>query len=357
MSTEKEKSISALIGNCRGELMGIAALLLMAFHMFFPVVDNVPVLAQIENFFLLYGFWGVDIFFLLSGMGLVHAVNKYKLGEFYYRRVRRIFIPFLISGIIYALKYRWSVLHFLGAVSGFSFVIGDTHAILWFIPAIAVCYFLFPFYYRLLKKIGHPFLFTIVLIIAIFIIETVCIYMGHVDRAIFICRIPVFILGTMIEECRNDKRFNISGKLIVTSIIVLIAGILVMVGAILSLVKLSYFTSSVIAVPFVLLTSVIFSYTRKEMLLRKLLRFLGKISLELYCVQSLFFNEFAVDFINNTLPKYFTSNPALLDNIVIFICCVIISYLLYLLNTGIGKLTDKLFARHKDTNISETGPA
>ncbi|MCR5060151.1 MAG: acyltransferase family protein [Saccharofermentans sp.] len=353
LNNGKERKISSLIGDCRGELMGIAALLLITFHAFFPAVDSVPVFRQVEDFFIKYGFLGVDIFFFLSGMGLVYSINKYSTVEFYYRRFRRIFIPFFIVGVFYAVKYHWSALHFLGAVSGVSFLAGDTHAILWFVPAIAVCYLLFPFYYRLLKRSGHPVIFTVVICAAIFITESVFICLGHYDHMLFICRIPVFLLGAMFGECRDDKRFSVSVRVMVISILTLTAGVLVMALAGPPVAKWSYFTSSVIAVSFVIPAGVVFSYTRKAMLLRKFLRFLGMISLELYCVQTVFFDEFAIGFINSTLHGYFPFNPALLDNIVVFICCVIISYLLYLLNKGIEKLTDKMLASHKDTDISE----
>ena len=104
LNNGKERNISSLIGDCRGELMGIAALLLITFHAFFPVVDSIPVFNQVEDFFIKYGFLGVDIFFFLSGMGLVYSINKYSTAEFYYRRFRRIFIPFFIVGVFYAVK-------------------------------------------------------------------------------------------------------------------------------------------------------------------------------------------------------------------------------------------------------------
>ena len=60
----------------RTELMGLAALWIYIFHEWVPLAPNVPVLGFIEGFIKQIGFFGVDIFFLLSGMGLIFAIEK-----------------------------------------------------------------------------------------------------------------------------------------------------------------------------------------------------------------------------------------------------------------------------------------
>ena len=59
--------ISAALNESRGELMGISAILIVVFHLFLPVMADIPIVGTIEDFFLMKGFCAVNVFFLLSG--------------------------------------------------------------------------------------------------------------------------------------------------------------------------------------------------------------------------------------------------------------------------------------------------
>ena len=56
-------------------------------------------------FYQTSGFCGVDIFLLLSGIGLVYAIEKSSIGTFYRRRLERVFVPFVILGVCTALPF------------------------------------------------------------------------------------------------------------------------------------------------------------------------------------------------------------------------------------------------------------
>ena len=83
-----------LISKYRSAIMGFAALWILFFHVCGTVITaEHPIAAWIEARIKRFGYGGVDIFFLLSGMGLTYAISKSKLYVFYYRRFKRIILP------------------------------------------------------------------------------------------------------------------------------------------------------------------------------------------------------------------------------------------------------------------------
>lgn len=69
----------------RTAVMGFAALWIMFFHEGMVLYFSNPLLYNLERFVKKTGFAGVDIFLLLSGMGLVYAIQKESIPYFYYR--------------------------------------------------------------------------------------------------------------------------------------------------------------------------------------------------------------------------------------------------------------------------------
>jgi len=63
--------------------MGIAMIAIMLFHQYFTSVFPF-------NAFHNFGYWGVDVFLFLSGMGLVKSLNNNPLKIFYAHRFYRI---------------------------------------------------------------------------------------------------------------------------------------------------------------------------------------------------------------------------------------------------------------------------
>ena len=82
----------------RTELMGLACLWVMLHHTAF---DWPLVLEPLERFSK-YGNLGVDIFLLLSGVGLYYAWSgQPKLSDFYVRRFVRLLVPYLLFALPY----------------------------------------------------------------------------------------------------------------------------------------------------------------------------------------------------------------------------------------------------------------
>ena len=97
-----------LIMQYRNVIMGIATLWIYIFHAWIPIFNNptgnITLFCHyIEEYIRKMGYCGVDIFLLLSGMGLTYAIKKGSLARFYYRRIRRVFIPYLVTDF----QIRW----------------------------------------------------------------------------------------------------------------------------------------------------------------------------------------------------------------------------------------------------------
>ena len=147
------KSI-ALINKYRGQIMGFAAICIVFFHLWeYQLSPSSPLrlLYWLEHCISGMGYFGVDIFFLLSGIGLSYAIGKHSLKEFWLRRFRRLVVPVLVVSLIQWAKEGWTVLYYLFGLSGIGFFI-KRHYFLWFISAITATYLLFPLYWRFFSR-------------------------------------------------------------------------------------------------------------------------------------------------------------------------------------------------------------
>ena len=86
----EEKSMIAVISKYRKAIMGFAALWILAMHEWRLLIPYGESFWEREVFLKDIGFCGVDIFLLLSGMGLTYAIKKSSVGRFYFGRIKRI---------------------------------------------------------------------------------------------------------------------------------------------------------------------------------------------------------------------------------------------------------------------------
>ncbi len=215
------------INKYRKQLMGVAALLIFLFHHWTTVIPqllpNHTTLAKISLFVLTHGHCGVDIFFLISGIGLVWAADKHSVGEFYIRRVKKVFVPFLIAYSVLVPLTGGSFVRWLSLVSGYSFLFENMYSVLWFVPAIMLLYLLFPLYNLLLKKLKYT-----VAVTAGFLVLW---YLGarflpiRYDLLGFYNRIPIFLLGVMLGRLEKNGKFPKSRLFAAASIPLLVAGV------------------------------------------------------------------------------------------------------------------------------------
>ena len=154
-----------LIMQYRNVIMGIATIWIFIFHAWIPIFNNptgnITLFCHyIEEYIRKMGYCGVDIFLLLSGMGLTYAIKKGSLARFYCRRIRRVFIPYFVTALVCWPVKHWTIVEFLKNVTGVTFYTQHIHTFCWFVPAIITLYLVFPLYYKFFSKAKSKFLFT-----------------------------------------------------------------------------------------------------------------------------------------------------------------------------------------------------
>lgn len=139
----------------RSQLMGIAAILILICHANGNGVEMPAILKRLFTF----GNYGVDIFLLLSGMGMYHSLEKAKtinqsIGSWYKRRFIRILVPYTLIALPYWLYVSIADnSSFVGFIENFSTLSFWTkHQGAWYVALIIPLYLLSPTIYRLCRK-------------------------------------------------------------------------------------------------------------------------------------------------------------------------------------------------------------
>ena len=340
------KDILYLIGRYRNAIMGFAALYILFFHEWIVITGEDSAFYFAEKFIKRIGFYGVDIFFFLSGMGLIYSIEKHNVLEFYKRRFVRVFIPFFIMAIIISINKEWGMETFLKNVFGINFYIKSIYSYLWFVPAIMNLYILFPIYYFFFKKSPNKGQFTMaVLIIWLFL----AVYFRdniRFDLYGFINRIPIFLIGVLAGWTSKEREIKFTG---LTWGICLMTFGLGLYFAYLTCYKGYYLVvpSSNCCIPNILLSittscllAKIFYFCDEKLKLfgkavMKVFVFFGTISLEFYCVQ-----EWLAKILKKKFPDTWDD---MVINIAVFIAVTITAIALY----GVCKLIHISFGKIK----------
>ena len=196
----------ANISRFRGALMGIAMLIIILFH-----VD----LARSDMFFGLrrMGNLGVDMFLLLSGIGLWFSWMKTpSYRHFYFRRLIRIYPAWLIIACLYYLPRLHvhdaaSLVNLIGEIGfNWNFWLHDELSF-WYIPAIMMLYLFAPPYIELIRRHSVYRWLPVVMIMWCILVEWVTPIhhaVGHLE--IFWSRVPIFFIGISMGETVRRKR-------------------------------------------------------------------------------------------------------------------------------------------------------
>lgn len=304
-----------VINKYRAPLMGFAALWILFFHLWQPLFTDGGASAAfyVENVTKRLGFEGVDIFFLLSGMGLTYAVQKHSLGGFYYRRFKRIALPFFVVAAVRAVVERWGFRGFVQVVTGVNFLFGNMYFCLWFVSAVAIIYLFFPLYWRFFSRAKSKLIFTAGVIALWYALSLALIGTLREDMYGFTNRLPVFFTGVYFGHCAQNGGLKLSRRAAL-----IIGAALTAVGLVLSF--LCNFRSLELLLPqsncclpdyctalglTVLLTE-LFRFLDASggalgRAVLKALSFIGGISLEFYCVQE-FLGGKTVNALSGTVP-------------------------------------------------------
>ncbi len=336
----------------RTHLMGIAALWIYIFHEWVPLAPGIPVLGFLEGFIKQIGFFGVDIFFLLSGMGLIRAIETHSALTFYKRRFLRILPPYALMALVIAAVNQWSVSQFLKNLFGITFFTENIYALLWFVPAIAIFYLVFPLYYAAFRRVSGQATFTGCVMLLWLIASLLAAEHMRLDLFGFTNRIPIFLTGILIGWLLKEKPRRTPKPLWLVLFVLFAVGLVTAYATNYRGIYILVPVSNCCVPNFLMAFSGVFLLARGLHLialytkgfgkiLLKLLHFFGTISLEFYCVQELVGERLKTLLIGIT--------PDSVTNAILLFCVTLSALVLRFVCVGIQKAGRRVVnARRKE---------
>lgn len=314
-----------LVSKYKKELMGIATIWIFLLHKWERIFGNIRIIGPLEWYTVNYGACGVDIFMFLSGIGLVFSIVKAKtIKEFYYRRIKRIFVPYIIEAIMF-FGFTKKLLY---DIIGYNFwFISIWKSYGWFYHSILFLYLIFPFYFNLFKNIKHKVLFTIIMIILCFSLNF---FGGNLIREDLFClinRIPFFLVGIAIGYySKENKSLNYNAKTLFLIILILLFFEKIDLG--LCYYETKYVLLSICIIYLFPLLLELFNLKY----FNSALSFIGLFSYEMYLVQ-----------MNINPARFYDYYPTLLANILLFLVTLFVSFLFNKLNKYFWITVEKIF--------------
>lgn len=307
-------------------IMFFAALMILIFHLWIyinPITSN---LFKIEVFIRTICYIGVDIFFFVSAFSISNKeIKNYR--EFIFSRFKKIYIPFIIFGIINAIYNNWNIKKLILTVTSIDLFIRGGGSFLWFIPAIMYIYLLLPLINKIKNKKKCIILMVIWLLLALILTNT-----NNTQLLILINRIPIILIAVLLSETNILNKINKYIYLII-SIILFIIGIIIMYNFYALKIKYIYDINYIIAIPLIISIIMLLNILPTNKIIDKISRY----TLEIYAFQMIIGSN-----IINEIFK-FTKKP-LLINIISIITIVFISIIYgYTYNKIIELLKKKKF--------------
>ena len=146
-------NLTQLLRTYRGAVMGLCGLMIVFFHCWIITVSEFPVIGRIEALIKGYGYFGVDVFFFLSGWGLTYSrCEPGSVRRFYAKRLRRVYVPYAEDAVLHCLIFRRPLRKLLIWLSGVELLTSGIYAYQWFVPAILLVYAVYPLLKRLLDR-------------------------------------------------------------------------------------------------------------------------------------------------------------------------------------------------------------
>ena len=284
----------------RTELMGFAILWIFLFHSNIYIPEFLAPFKFVKEI----GEFGVDIFFLLSGLGLSFSISKNtSLVQFYKKRLKRIIPTFWVCLFFTFLARIWlgnfHIKTFLLSIVGLDFLILGIRET-WFIPSILICYFFSPAYYSLSVRYGYKRIMILLLFSFAAIIPSVFIPLGKHSfwhLLTFTLRIPNFVFGSYIGLLLVHKNTNsVLNNLYVNGILFFLSlGALIFISqnvgpTFAAITQLKLYSAMFMAFPMSMLVSHLLSKIElKTLLVSKILRLFGSYSLQIYLIHIIIF--------------------------------------------------------------------
>ena len=276
-------------------IMGIAALLIILYHLF-PVSRSSDVVSGVIRFIVMTGYIGVDIFFFMTGYMAYYSDTK-DYFSYVKRKFLHIYPIFIFSCILYVIMGKLTVAKAILTVFGIEFILNGGGSMIWFIPAIMIFYLAVPFYIKLL---------IISLAIWAGIMLALENFTDNHSLNIFLCRLPIIFLGLCLAGYEGKWRVNIKAGV---GVVLLVVGIALnynfgyMIKLAFPISDIFYVTAIPYVMGIVLCADTLFAKVKSY-----IFSALGKVSLELYCIQmvfgSLIFGR-AIRYVNSSIVAFF----------------------------------------------------
>lgn len=196
-----------LLSQYRSELMGIAMLWVMLFHAY-EFHFGVPALDAVKQL----GFGGVDMFILLSGLGLYGSIVRRReaFPQYFLRRCQRVLPAYWLVVGGYSLwlrmQSRISLTTGLWSLSTLHYWFQIPGSFNWYVPALLVLYALAPAWVRLLERSRHKGLLTLLVFPLAYGIYRLSIPLGLNYTSDFLDRMPAFALGLLAGACLLENQ-------------------------------------------------------------------------------------------------------------------------------------------------------
>ncbi len=180
----------------RDSLKGLAILWVCFFHARLGL-ENVPLIGDLQQ----TGYLGVDIFMLLSGMGLYHSLEKSPSPAGYLkRRVLRLLPAFLPVCLLWCMLMipalgitgKAAVHTILGNLSMVGYLTGAPFMLNWYLTLLLITILLAIPLHHVLSRARHPYAAWAALILAAGLCGLA--FIGR-DQMMLISRLPIFMLG------------------------------------------------------------------------------------------------------------------------------------------------------------------
>ena len=283
-----------LLSRYRSELMGVAILWVMLFH-----ATDLDFGSPVFHLFRSAGFGGVDIFMVLSAMGLVVSLSRREQSyeDFMGRRVKRILPAYFLVMLPYTL-----FLFVRGEAKLTTFVMNSLFlnywtrvpgGFNWYVSAILLFYAFTPFLFRFLKQSAHRVAFVAGVSALDLLLCQILLHEGYWFYTDLFFRVPVFLLGLLMGFFLVENRpFERKDKLfwLVWSVLgVCYLAVSLSVDQDVTHLPMAHLFLF-ITVPLCLVLGVLFDRLPLGGL-RKLLRALGSASLEIYLLNVSFFSQ------------------------------------------------------------------
>ncbi len=232
MSDKKYSFIN--ISKYRGALLGIATLWVVFYHIDLPFFlkdgEGLKHIIYIIGFqihqIMTAGQVGVDIFLILSAVGLYYSMEKDPdVLSFYKKRLLRILPAYIVVNVLWEIYLKDSFSEAINRVLGISFFT-EGYRMNWYFVLIIFLYLLYPLIYRFIKKYGKERIIWLMLgsVLLNFLVYAIDPQLyGNIEIALR--RIMSFLVGVYLSILvKEDRKANAAAVLLISYILMVFSG-------------------------------------------------------------------------------------------------------------------------------------